>query len=118
MKLLNSTKKDSKIFAIDDPQILEFLKKEHGQAANFILEWAKQTKLKDKITPSTLGKMIILHKNQTKLEDIAKFLALSEEIEIDLKQFFNKKNLSNQISANRGKNEENKASNSNHNNFL
>lgn len=104
--MMNS-EKENKNSLINDSQVAAFLIKEHGESAHFILNWFKNCPHQNEMSPSLLGMMIVLHKNNIKPTEMKEVLILPEKIIEDLNTYYHTHTLPNQIKEVRKKINEN-----------
>lgn len=81
----------------DNQDIMAFFKKQHGEYANFLINWLEQSTYKEKVSHQLLGVMIILHKNHVKPLEMENFISPAKEILIDLNDYYKKHHLTQNI---------------------
>jgi hypothetical protein len=87
----------------ENEEIMAFFKKQHGEAASFLINWLEKSAYQNKVSHQLLGLMIILHKNQVKPQEMSNFIHLPQEILFDLDNYYKKHHLIQNIKVARSK---------------
>jgi hypothetical protein len=74
------------------------LKEQFGSKADPFIEWAKTTKLEDKITPRKLEKLVLLYEGNVDFDLVAKSITLDAEVKNEIFNIFEDQKMNAQVS--------------------